>query len=159
VTLGLLLLGLVAPTGHAEVEAFEITPPLSRDGVYALSWTAGGEVGLEEAGDDAFRDVHVVYRGADEGTVLTGRPEGVYFYRVRAAGAPESEAVRAFVQVEHHSFGRALVFFVVGLVVFVSTIGLVVRGPDERREESEGAGGSGGGASPGSETQGGRANG
>lgn len=124
-----------APAGAAEV-ALDVTPLLSHDGVYALSWTAPGEVVLEESRDPSFAEVREVYRGADKGTVLTGRSDGVYHYRVRPIGASGGRDARVTVEVAHHPVGRALGFFAVGLFVFVSTIVLVARGP-EGGEEAE----------------------
>jgi hypothetical protein len=128
---------VVGPAGAAEI-ALEVEPLLSHDGVYALSWTAPGEVVLEEARDPSFAEVRVVYRGADKGTVLTGRSDGVYHYRVRPVAGAGGPGASVTVEVEHHPIGRALGFFAVGLFVFVSTIVLVARGP-EGGEESGGS--------------------
>lgn len=133
--------GLVATTGSAwaaegstkaaEVDGLVIAPAMSRDGVYELSWTATGDVLLEESRDSAFDDVRVIYRGADHGTVLTGRRDGIYYYRLRADGGSPGAVLTGFARVEHHSVERALVFFGIGLFVFVSTIVLVARGPED----------------------------
>jgi len=135
--------GLVATAGSAwategstnaaeQVAGLVIEPAISRDGVYELSWTATGDVLLEESRDSAFEDARVVYRGADHGTVLTGRRDGIYYYRLRADGrSPGAVVLTGFARVEHHSVERALVFFGIGLFVFVSTIVVVARGPEE----------------------------
>jgi hypothetical protein len=118
-------------TGADDVDGLVIAPPMSRDGVYELSWTATGDVLLEESRESSFEDARVVYRGADHGTVLTGRRDGVYYYRLRADGGSPGTVLTGFAQVEHHSVERAFVFFAIGLFVFVSTIVLVARGPEE----------------------------
>jgi len=127
--LPLVLLGL-ARGAHGAVVDLVIEPPVSHDGVYQLSWSAPGDVLLEESTDSSFDRTRIVYEGADRGTVLTGRRDGRYHYRLRSDGAPASEAVTASVRVEHHPIGRALAFFGVGAFVFVSTIVLVARGPE-----------------------------
>lgn len=114
----------------------------STDGVYQLSWSDPGDVLLEESSSPSFADPRVVYRGGDQATTLTGRPDGVYYYRLRTPdGAHALEAEVAgpaepwlSVTVDHHDLSRALAFFGVGLVVFVATAGLVFQGA--RREQA-----------------------
>lgn len=115
-------------------------PALSRDGVYRLTWEADGEVRLEEADDPSFESSRTVYAGRDRATVLTGRRDGDYYYRLRVDDAVAAGPVRA--RVAHHSFSRALIFFAVGGAVFVATVLLVTReaerepGPERAGERS-----------------------
>lgn len=122
-----LLAGLVsAPAGAKELV---VRPDLATDGVYQLSWVADGEVRLEEARDPGFADARTVYTGSDGATVLTGRSDGVYHYRLFAGETLRAGPARA--EVVHHSLGRALAFFAVGGFVFLATSLLVVRGNRE----------------------------
>ena len=53
------------------------------------------------------------------------------FLPLRLVSLDVHRRLTGFAEVEHHSVERALVFFGVGLFVFVSTIVLVARGPEE----------------------------
>jgi len=150
IALGLSLFPAAAAPG------LDAKPSRSTDGVYQLSWQATGQVLLEEARDPGFTDSRIVYRGRDQATTLTGRSDGVYYYRLspaapadasseagseegRPAAKAERSAVPVQVRVEHHSLFRALSVFLVGLAVFAATVRLVLAGPDET-VPGEGAG-------------------
>ena len=137
-------LSLLPAAGAAGLEA---KPSRSTDGVYQLSWESKGKVLLEEARDPGFTDSRIVYRGRDQATTLTGRRDGVYYYRLSpdsstppgraTAGGRDRDvdvdrsAVPLQVRVEHHSLLRALSVFAVGLGVFGATVWLVLAGPQE----------------------------
>jgi hypothetical protein len=127
--LAALALSLVASSSLAE--GLEVSPAVSHDGVYKLEWPSGAEGVLEEAESPAFEAPRVVYSGADHATTLSGRPDGTWYYRLRPAGAASGALDFVRVRVEHHSLPRALGFFFVGLIVFLATIALVVRGPGD----------------------------
>jgi len=121
----------------AAANALEAAPQLSSDtnvasaGFYRLMWeTHAEDVELQEAANPDFRDVTIPYRGPDRATVISGKPDGTWYYRVRAAdGAdpgPWSRAVA--VTVAHHSLSRALMFLSLGVVVFVATATMIIRG-------------------------------
>jgi hypothetical protein len=80
---------------------------------------------------DSFGNPRRVYRGPDRATVLSGLPDGTYYFRARIwqRGEPVtawSEPVRA--EVEHHSLARALGLFALGGVVFAATVALILLG-------------------------------
>jgi len=144
------LLSLLSAAGAAGLDA---KPSRSTDGVYQLSWQARGEVVLEEAQNPGFMDSRVVYRGRDQATTLTGRRDGVYYYRLfplppatsgrgispgqgLAAGG-EGTSIPVQVRVEHHSLVRALGVFAVGLAVFAATVRLVLKGPEDAAPEQD----------------------
>lgn len=114
------------------------TPRLNSDtdvataGFYRLTWETPQSVTveLEEADNPAFENASLFYRGADSAAVITGKPDGVWFYRIRALGNPQtgpwSQPVR--VAVEHHSISRALMFFGLGIVVFLATLSMILLG-------------------------------
>jgi hypothetical protein len=122
-------------------------PSRALDGVYQLSWSRDGGVRIEESRRPDFAGSRIVYEGRDQAATLSGRADGVYYYRAlpldsgdsatapgdtarraRGAGAEGESVPIVRVDVRHHPLGRAMAFFAVGLVVFASTVGLVIRG-------------------------------
>ena len=133
----LLLAGLVAA---ASGQAQSLAPRLSSDsdiataGFFRLSWeTDAAQVELQEANDAAFSHAHTYYKGADRAAVVSGKANGTWYYRIRAIdegqAGPWSSAL--LVTVAHHSLSRALLFFAVGLLVFVAIAVVVIRGAGE----------------------------
>lgn len=110
-------------------------------GYFRLTWDGGGEgelqFQLQEARSADFAQAETLYEGPDRASLLSGRPDGEYYYRVRAVAdhqpGPWSEAVQ--VDVEHHSLGRAFLFFSIGAVVFLATLGLIVGGNLKSRKQ------------------------
>ncbi len=101
---------------------------VSTEGYFQLRWEAAEPIRLVESDSRDFRDARVVYEGPDTATVLSGKPDGVYHYRIEsiAGRTPIGEPVS--VTVAHHSLARALAFFAVGAVVFLATLALIVLG-------------------------------
>jgi hypothetical protein len=98
-------------------------------GFFQLSWDAGpGDLRLVEAGDADFQAPRVVYDGTDTARLVSGKPDGDYFYRLESADGPTVLSNTVEVSVRHHSLGRAAAFFAVGAAVFAATLGLVVYG-------------------------------
>ncbi|WP_310693435.1 fibronectin type III domain-containing protein [Thiohalophilus sp.] len=96
-------------------------------GYYQLKWKSADDnapVELQEADNARFENAEPLYQGRDRARVVTGRSDGTYYYRARtvddgAAGA-WSDIVK--VQVKHHPLSRALGFFIVGAIVFLSIV-------------------------------------
>jgi len=101
-------------------------------GYFRLSWllqTATDESHIEyqlqrsqQADFSRFKEI---YRGPDLARVVSGKPNGDYYYRVRALqdGVPVSSwSDTTRVTVAHHSIVRALLFFLAGAVVFFSLL-------------------------------------
>jgi hypothetical protein len=107
---------------------FHVNQNPSHDGVYQLSWTAPGPVVVEASPDADFTHAEIVYRGHDTASTLSGRPDGETWYRLLDADSNRVLAAPVRVEVRHHPLSRALTFFSVGLVVFVATVVLIVRG-------------------------------
>lgn len=142
----LLTFGL-APAGGTPPPA---SPELSADttvataGYFGLSWGHAGEAGgapahfeLQEAPDPAFAAPRTLYAGPDRATALSGRPDGIYYYRVRADGGAWSPVVA--VEVMHHSLVRAGLFFALGAAVFLATVVLILRGDARERRRGRGS--------------------
>lgn len=117
------------------------SPERATDGVYRLSWEAHGapRFELQESDGADFNPARPVYTGSDTASVITGKPDGAYFYRVRVLGesgpGPWSEPLQ--VTVQHHSLARALQFFVVGALVFAVLLAVIVRGAREDETSHE----------------------
>ena len=99
-------------------------------------WETHAErVELQEATDSEFSDATTPYRGPDRATVISGKPNGTWYYRVRASddaqAGPWSRAVS--VTVDHHSLSRALMFLSLGVIVFVATATMIIRGSRDRQ--------------------------
>lgn len=100
-------------------------------GFYRLTWeTDARRVELQEAATPDFRAPRVFYEGADRATVISGKPDGTWYYRVRALDGTDSGAWSPVlaVRVEHHDLSRALTFFAIGFTLFVATAATVMRG-------------------------------
>jgi hypothetical protein len=118
-------------------QAQNLTPVLSSDsaiataGYFRLSWeTDATWVELQEAQESTFQIPHSLYAGPDQATLISGKPDGTWYYRVRGVNAtkqgPWSEPVT--VTVHHHSLVQALLFFALGLTVFVATLAMIIQG-------------------------------
>lgn len=127
-----------AAPANAEL-TLETDTPHATAGYYQLRWDASDvETRLVEATDPSFSDARVIYAGPDTARLMSGKPDGDYYYRlesVAAEGASGGDAVSAMltVTVEHHSIARAFSFFAVGAAVFAATLGLIVFGGRNER--------------------------
>lgn len=118
----LLLMLCVSPTVALELQT---STELSTSGTFDLSWTGsdGENFRLLQLNDDD--SSRLIYQGRDTARVMTGLSNGSYRYQVAGESAV-SQPVS--VSVSHHSLSRAFGFFGVGLIVFIATLWLVVRG-------------------------------
>ena len=122
ITLLLLSLLHIAPALGLELQASSET---STDGTFNLSWQgqAGEQFRLLELADED--TIRLVYEGRDTARVMTGLPDGSYRYQVEGESGL---SLPVSITVSHHSLNRAFGFFFVGLIVFITTLWLVVRG-------------------------------
>lgn len=100
-------------------------------GFFRLAWETDAErVELQESTDPDFNSPATAYAGPDRATVISGKPDGKRYYRVRALSnshtSPWSETVA--VVVAHHSLSRALMFLSLGIIVFIAIVAMIVRG-------------------------------
>lgn len=115
----------------ADVPVLESNKDVAEAGFFKLTWQENmGEVEIEEAMNRNFSDPNKLYPGSDNATVISGKPNGEWYYRARLIedGQPGSWSNAIQVTVEHHSLQRALFFFFAGLIMFVATCWLVIRG-------------------------------
>lgn len=101
-------------------------------GFYRLSWkTDVHQVELQADTSEQFTHPSTIYTGSDTASVISGKPNGTWFYRVRNLGnqgpGPWSKPVQ--VTVAHHSLVRAFSFLGVGILVFLATVIMILRGP------------------------------
>lgn len=132
VCLFLNLMLAASPLLSATLEPAELE---SNEGYYQLSWDAAESVSLIEAESPDFSDGIVIYSGRDTGHVVSGKPDGVWHYRIEAVDGGDILSDPAVITVRHHSLMRALSFFALGAVVFLATLGLIFLarpGSDER---------------------------
>lgn len=101
-------------------------------GYYQLTWQQAGQprYQLEEAIDKTFAQTKTIYEGSDTATIVSGRANGTYYYRVRAlTNLPNNPwSTPVTVEVKHHSLARAAFFFSLGAIVFLATLVTVVIG-------------------------------
>lgn len=125
----ILLISLLLCQALPAVE-LEISPEISTTGTFNIQWQgeAGQRYELMELNGNG--DSRSVYRGSDTARVMTGLPNGRYTYRIRVVdnASPAPWSTPASVTVAHHSLIRAFSFFGVGLLVFLATIALILRG-------------------------------
>lgn len=124
-----------------------IDPPTTANaGYFSLAWRfagSGSDIAfeLQEADTRAFANPRVIYRGSDTGTTISGKPDGPLYYRVRLNALETETRISGWsetqlVTVKHHSLNRALIFLLIGAVVFLATAALILRGDRNSRGES-----------------------
>lgn len=116
------------PAGAEPVEIRADTQVASA-GFYQLSWDTGPTaVVLQEATSPDFASPRIVYRGADDARVMSGKSNGDWYYRARTAGSESEFGNVVKVTVEHHPLTRAFGFFALGAIVFLATLGVIIKG-------------------------------
>lgn len=102
----------------------------SAAGYYQLHWSnnQAGDFVLQESRKPDFSNADILYQGPDTATLVSGRKNGTYYYRVRSADAGNNWSNSVKVNVTHHPLSRAFMFFSLGALVFVATLTMVIRG-------------------------------
>lgn len=106
-------------------------------GYYRLSWgmpegalaaDAAPVYEVQAASMDAFSEPTVIYKGGDTARVISGQPDSVTYYRVRVHVGDRTSAWSEVLAatVEHHPLSRAFMFFIVGALVFVTTLVFII---------------------------------
>jgi len=111
---------------------------LSTAGYFRLNWSIDHselqnsaaekpDFELQQATQPDFADAFTLYQGPDQATVISGLANNIYYYRVRVADNPTwSDKLR--VEVKHHSLTRAFGFFGLGIVMFIVTVIVLLKG-------------------------------
>jgi hypothetical protein len=101
-------------------------------GFFHLRWHAENYTGnwqLQEAKDADLQPFEVLYSGPDTARVISGKPDGIYYYRVvtEATTAPRiSNTIKVIVA--HHPLSNAFIFFGVGALIFLAILISIFRG-------------------------------
>lgn len=115
---------------------------LSTAGYFRLSWKTQAAPSDEDSGEKIqfelqqatradFGDAVTLYHGPDQASVISGLANNTYYYRVRGNGDDRwSNAVS--VEVQHHSLAQAFAYFALGIVMFIITVAVLLKGT--RRE-------------------------
>lgn len=105
---------------------------LATAGYYRLNWQSKitADFVLEEAADPTFSQATVLYQGPDTATLISGRADGTYYYRIRNVQNDIETAWSNVTKVEvtHHPLSRAFMFFALGAIVFIATLSVVILG-------------------------------
>ena len=110
---------------------------LATAGYYQLSWQPGvawaskkfPHFELQQATDEQFHTVKILYRGPDRASVVSGMADGDYYYRLRIVESTTASAGWSkplLVRVRHHSIYKAWAFFGAGAFVFLTTLAFIV---------------------------------
>jgi hypothetical protein len=110
----------------------------STAGYYHLSWQGNdGSDSIyiveETSGDE--ETPRVIYKGADTATVISGKPDGIYTYKVKSEDSRHVSNLLT-VTVEHHSLTSAFNFFWIGAIVFIFILIAILRGNKQRDDQS-----------------------
>ena len=103
-------------TVNADEGELRVTPQLSTDGVFNLSWdsTDQADAEIQQSTNSAFTSPKLLYQGRDTSSVLTGLANGNYYFRIRThsvEGTTGEWSDAIVVRVKHHSMSRAWLVF------------------------------------------------
>ncbi|MGD8812014.1 MAG: hypothetical protein PVH16_04700 [Thioalkalispiraceae bacterium] len=96
-----------------------------------MSWTTGTkqDYQLQESASEDFQSYKTIYQGPDQASVISGKPDGVYYYRIVGMDSqPPVSSNTLKVSVAHHPLVNAFVFFTAGAMVFVAILFLIIKG-------------------------------
>lgn len=125
------LMMLVSLSAYAKTPLLNTDMETSSAGFFVISWQSeASQVELQEASQAQFASSNSIYTGSDKSVVISGKPDGVWYYRARniTNGNTGTWSQPIQVTVEHHTLSRASGFFALGFAVFVATLWLVVHG-------------------------------
>lgn len=127
-TAGVLALSLCAVPAWPTAGALTTDVAAASAGYFQLAWQVDEPVRLVESRSATFEESRSIYDGADTARLMSGKPDGDWFYRLEAVGSGAVVAGPIRVRVAHHPIRRAVAFFGLGAAVFVATLGLIVAG-------------------------------
>ena len=97
---------LASQVAAQEVD-LEADADVATAGYFQLRWSASDPVELEESATADFSSPRVVYSGSDAATVVSGKPDGDWYYRVHTVSSDGGFSNTVKVSVRHHPIGRA----------------------------------------------------
>ena len=114
--------------------AIQADQSIATAGYFRLTWQTNptstdqeSEFVVQQSRTQGFEQVRNLYQGTEKASLISGMPDGVYFYRVKEKDA-SGWSVPVRVQVQHHPLGTALQFFGLGLLVFALTLFTILHG-------------------------------
>jgi hypothetical protein len=119
------------PSLHAASIELSSDSEIASAGYYQLSWTTGTkqDYQLQESASEDFQSYKTIYQGPDQASVISGKPDGVYYYRIVGMDSqPPVSSNTLKVSVAHHPLVNAFVFFTAGAMVFVAILFLIIKG-------------------------------
>lgn len=95
-------------------------------GFFHLQWHADNYTGdwqLQESQDADLLSYKVLYSGPDLARVISGKPDGIYYYRIvtDTTSSPHMSNIIK-VTVAHHPLRNAFIFFAVGAFIFIAIL-------------------------------------
>lgn len=121
---------LFSANGFADSLNLSSDTEIATAGFYQLSWSGiKAQYQLQESSTAVFTTFQILYEGDDRATVISGKPDGDYYYRIRVSNDQQlinSNVVK--VTVAHHPLRNAFLFFLAGAVVFLATLFMVIKG-------------------------------
>jgi hypothetical protein len=79
----------------------------------------------------------MLYEGKDMASVLSGKPNGTYQYRVNASSESLNHEIQSnmvTVVVKHHSLAEAFFVFSIGVLIFLAILIVIFRGMRQTAE-------------------------
>jgi hypothetical protein len=123
---------LVAGMAPADGATLEPADSVSNEGYYQLTWDAEEPIRLVESMSSDFAAAITLYSGSDSGHVISGKPDGTWYYRLESADGSTVLSDISVITVAHHPLRRAFLFFAIGAIVFFATLGLIfLSNPDK----------------------------
>lgn len=105
---------------------------ISTAGFFHLQWSAHNYTGnwqLQESQDESLQTFKVIYAGPDLARVISGKSDGIYYYRVATNTAAEPRMSNIIkVTVAHHPLGNAFAFFTIGAFIFLAILVSIITG-------------------------------
>ena len=124
------LLFAYIPNANSETIQLSSDSEIATAGYFQLRWQGPtSEYNLQESSTAEFTFSKNLYRGSDTASVISGKPDGDYYYRVSSHDSSlplESNIVK--VTVAHHSLNDALMFFIAGAIVFITILIMIFKG-------------------------------
>ena len=120
----------LAPLGSADAQTprFSQSGPLTSDaGYFMVEWQADRPVALEMTAQDRSSAPRVLYEGKNKALFVSGLADGEYMLRLRDRTGAMSPALKLIVQ--HQSLTRALWLVALGMLAFLATMAVILRGP------------------------------
>lgn len=121
---------LLASISNASALELSSDSETATAGFFQLTWTESSPYyQLQESTSPNFTVFKTIYHGSDLATVISGKPDGDYYYRIYVDNSkPNVHSNIVRVSVKHHSLVNAFLFFIAGAFVFFALLIVIIRG-------------------------------